>query len=160
TAVTGDAGWRRGRADRARVGARKEGRRRAGPGALEGRPRRGGPPAAAKHLAAAAPQPPLLPSVGPASTVGSLEATLGQRDFGTASFTRDLDASFDTSQLSTLATEMDGRRLGQWDASAAAEVYTAQAWRPASSWREAVILREVLGLPLALRESAQPDLPC
>ncbi|MBL7009557.1 MAG: hypothetical protein ISR76_11205, partial [Planctomycetes bacterium] len=93
-------------------------------------------------------------------TVGSLEATLGQRDFGTASFTRDLDASFDTSQLSTLATEMDGRRLGQWDASAAAEVYTAQAWRPASSWREAVILREVLGLPLALRESAQPDLPC
>ena len=102
-----------------------------------------------------------VPAAPPASarTVGDLESALERRDFGTASFSQELDDRFDRATFADLADELDDRRLGQLEATAAAEIDYHVAWRPSSSWREAMILREVMAAPLALRETGQPGVP-
>lgn len=123
---------------------------------------------AARRRAAAAPPPvpraaPRLPRPAepPAPReVGGLQSSLAAHDFGEASFADALDSSFDTSRLSTLEAELAARQLGHLEVSAEETVATRAAWRPSSgSWREAVILREVLGPPVALREANPAGTP-
>lgn len=107
-----------------------------------------------------APAPPPVPRATPRPAeppaphaLGGLRSSLALHDFGEASFAASIESSFDTSSLSTLEAELDARKLGHLEVSAAETVATRAAWRPSSgSWREAVILREVLGPPVALRE--------
>ncbi|RMH01354.1 MAG: hypothetical protein D6702_11740 [Planctomycetota bacterium] len=91
------------------------------------------------------PPPSPRPQAGPPAdeAVGGLRSALEDHRLETEGVGR--------TTISTLSAELDRRRLGELRATGPAEFAATRAWRPAGSWREAVIVREVLGPPVSLR---------
>lgn len=124
------------------------------------RERRGTAPSRPVQRPAPRPRPPVaVEGYTPLPPVGQLEHSRLAPAIGEASFSAEIEAAFDTSELSTLAQELAGRQLGQFVEGAAPEEVAGYAGVAfASSWSEAVILRELLGPPLALRGPDRPAL--